>query len=199
MRIYKEVPLPAALSLLVIIAIFPFATGILPTVNFISEKIHVDIYPSEIEVQGHYFYKNPFPFPVMQGFSIPFPVDETHPEPFEVHAERLTPQEEARALRRNFGNTHFEVYFWPHEEIEIKVTYRQEVKETNGEYILLTTKPWGRPLDSGLYTISTHGTTILSSNYTFNLENGVLGFQRMKFMPEKNWQFSWRTENEKKL
>ena len=79
------------LSLLLIAAVLPFASGVLPTVRFTSERIEVHVYPDEIRVKGQYFYKNPFPFPVQQGFTIPFPIDKDHPEPMEVHVERRTP------------------------------------------------------------------------------------------------------------
>lgn len=85
--------------------------GIVPTVNFTSERIDVHVYPDEIFVDGYYFYKNPFSFPVIQGFYIPFPVDKDHPEPFDAHVERLTPIKEPLSMRRLFGNTGFDAYF----------------------------------------------------------------------------------------
>jgi hypothetical protein len=141
MRLFKEVTLYPVVSLIFIAAILPFATGILPTVHFTSERIDVRVCPDEIFVDGYYFYKNPFPFPVVQGFSIPLPVDKDHPEPLEVHVERLTPEKEALGLRRLFGKTGFEVYFSAQEAAEIKVSYRQKVGGANATYILTTTRP----------------------------------------------------------
>lgn len=187
------------LSLIFIAAILPFALGVIPTVNFTSERIDVHVYPDEILVDGYYFYKNPFPFPVIQGFYIPFPVDKDHPEPFDVNVERLTPAKEQLRLRHIFGKTGFDVYFSAKEEAEIRVTYRQKAVTADATYILTTTRPWGRPLENGVYMLYPHGTVIVSSNYPFNLPGNAPGFHKTGFMPEKDWRFSWRSENEKEM
>ncbi len=193
----REFLLYSVISLIFALAILPFAAGIIPLVHFTSEKIDVHVYSEEVRIDGHYFYRNPFPFPVMQGFSIPFPTDVDHPEPFAVQAERLSPAKETLMLRRIFGKTGFELYFSAHEEIEVTVTYRQKSRTGNATYILTTTRPWGKPLDHGVYTLSSHGAVIVTSNYPFNLDNNVLGFYMSNFMPEKDWQFAWRKTDDK--
>jgi len=185
-------------SLLFIAAILPFASGVIPTVYFTSERIDVHVYPDEIVVDGYYYYKNPFPFPVMQGFTIPFPIDKEHPAPLEVQVERLMPIKEAIEIRRTFGNAGFEAYFSAHEEAGVRVSYRQKTGCANATYILTTTQPWGKPLESGVYTLYPHGTVIVSSNYPLDLPDKAPGFQKTGFMPDKDWQFTWRNEDEKK-
>jgi len=187
------------LSLLLIAAVLPFASGALPTVRFTSERIEVHVYPDEIRVKGYYFYKNPFPFPIQQGFTVPFPIDKDHPEPVDVHVERRTPEKEEIRLRHLFGRTGFDLSFSAHEEAEIAVSYRQKTGGMNAAYILKTTQPWGRPLDSGVYTLYTHGTAIVSSNYPLDLSGKTPGFQKTGFMPDKDWQFTWRREDEKSI
>jgi hypothetical protein len=188
-----------ALSLLLIAAVLPFAAGVLPTVRFTSERIDVQVYPDEIRVNGYYFYKNPFPFPVQQGFTIPFPIDKEHPEPMEVHVERRTPVKEEIRQRPLFGNTGFDVSFSAYEEAEIMVSYLQKTGGLNATYILKTTRPWGRPLESGVYTLYPHGTVIVSSNYPLDLAGKTPGFHKTGFMPDKDWQFTWRREDEKRM
>lgn len=183
------------ISLLLIAAILPFASGVIPTVHFTSERIDVHVYPDEIVVEGHYFYKNPFPIPVVQGFTVPFPIDNGHPEPMDVHVERRTPVKENIRLRRFFGNTGFDASFSAYEEAEIRVTYRQKAGGMNATYILTTTHPWGRPLESGVYTLYPHGTMIVSSNYPLDLSGKAPGFHKTGFMPDKDWQFTWRRED----
>jgi hypothetical protein len=184
-------------SLLCIAAILPFVSGVIPTVHFTSERIDVHIYPDEIRVNGYYFYKNPFPFPVQQGFTIPFPIDKDHPEPMEVHVERRTPVKEEIRLRHLFGNTGFDAYFAAHEVAEIRVSYHQKAGGMNATYILKTTQPWGRPLESGVYTLYPHDTVIESSNYPLDLPGKTPGFHKTGFMPDKDWQFTWRRDHEK--
>ncbi|MEK6742605.1 MAG: hypothetical protein AABZ15_03295 [Nitrospirota bacterium] len=184
-----------AVSLLFIAAVLPFASGVLPTVQFTSERIDVHIYPDEIVVDGYYLYKNPFPFPVAQGFTIPFPIDKDHPEPVDVHVERRTPGKEDIRLRHLFGSTGFDVSFAAHEEAEIRVTYRQKAGGMSATYILKTTQPWGRPLERGVYTLYPHGAIIVSSNYPLDLPGKAPGFHKTGFMPDKDWQFTWRRKD----
>lgn len=191
-------PLPVA-SLLLIAAVLPFASGAVPTVNFISERIDVQVYPDEIVVEGYYFYKNRFPFPVMQGFTIPFPVDKDHPEPTEVHVERMNPIQAAIRPRRLFGKTGFDAYFSAREDVEIRVSYRQKARGMNATYILKTTQPWGRPLAGAVYSLYPHGTVIESSNYPLDLPGTTPGFHKAGFMPDKDWLFTWRREDEKRM
>jgi hypothetical protein len=186
------------ISLLLIAVILPFASGVIPTVNFTSERIDVHVYCDEIVVEGYYFYKNPFPFPVIQGFSIPFPVDQDHPKPIEVKVERLTPIKEAISIRHIFGSTGFDVYFSGLEEVEVRVSYRQKAGGENATYILTTTQPWGKPLESGVYTLYPHGTVIVSSNYLLDLPGKAPGFHKTGFMPDKDWHFTWRREDGKR-
>jgi hypothetical protein len=186
------------ISLLLITAILPFASGIIPTVRFTSERIDIHVYNDEIVVDGYYFYKNPFPFPVVQGFTIPFPIDKDHPEPIAVSVERLTPLKEDVSLKHRFGTTGFEASFSAHEEAEIRVNYRQKAAGMKATYILKTTQPWGRPLENGVYTLYPHRTVIVSSNYPLELPGKASGFHKTGFMPDKDWQFTWRREDEKR-
>ncbi len=199
MRFLKRAPFYPLVTLILIAAAAPFAFGIIPTVNFTSERIDVHVYPDEILVDGYYFYKNPFPFPVIQGFYIPFPVDKDHPEPFDARVERLKPWKEPLRLRNIFGNTGFDAYFSGNEEAEIRVSYRQKAGRPDATYILTTTRPWGRPLENSVYMLYPHGTTIVSSNYPLNIPGNAPGFHKTGFMPEKDWQFTWRIENEKEM
>jgi len=78
------------LSMLGLFLMLPFLSGIWPIVRFTRERIEVYVRPGSITVVGYYVYKNRFPFPVVQGLSVPFPIDENHPMPEELSAERLS-------------------------------------------------------------------------------------------------------------
>ena len=117
----------------------------------------------------------------------------------EVHVERLTPIKEGIEIRHTFGNTGFEAFFSAYEQAEIRVSYRQKAGGMNATYILKTTQPWGKPLESGVYTLYPHGTMIVSSNYPLDLPGKAPGFHKTGFMPDKDWQFTWRSEHEKRM
>jgi len=182
------------LSLLLCALLLPFMAGFYPIVRFPEEQIDIEVYPDYVWVKGIYVYKNPFPFPVVQGFSIPFPVDSDHPVPVLVSAQQLHPEKRPIPLRYIFGMHRFDLTFKAKEKIRVLVTYRQQTPKKNARYILITTKPWKRPLKQGLYRLFPKGVRITSSNYMLMPDKTkTFCFEKENFMPEYDWEFSWET------
>jgi hypothetical protein len=102
---------------------------------------------------------------VIQGFSIPLPVDQQHPMPVMVSAKILPPPERPVPTPYILGKYRFETKFGPRERIRIKVRYRQQVQRENARYLLVTTRPWRRPLVRGTYRLIPNGIYVLASNY----------------------------------
>src|SRR5574337_818473 len=121
---------------LALLLLLPFLAGLVPIVRFPRERIDIAVYPREIEVSGLYVYRNPWPFPVTQGFTVPLPVDANHSMPTELTATRVSPDPAALPLRTILGRTGFEVRFRPFEEIQVAVRYRQRVATEDGRYLL---------------------------------------------------------------
>lgn len=209
------------LSLLVLFLVLPFLSGFLPIVRFTRERIEVYVHPGSINVVGYYVYRNPYPFPVVQGLSVPFPVDQDHPMPVDISMKRLSrggtdaagratldllrmdtadagrsslcAQEGEPVPMRYFpGAHHVELRFLPREQVVVRLCYTQKAYVKNGTYILSTTRPWRAPLEEGVYRIYPSNVRITSSNYLLTeQEKGVLGFARSGFMPEADWNFRW--------
>jgi hypothetical protein len=72
---------------------FPFLSGLYPIVRFDEEQIDIHVHPDHVRVEGQYLYKNPSPFPVVQGFSIPLPIDQHKPMPVMVSMKVGSPSE----------------------------------------------------------------------------------------------------------
>ncbi len=178
--------------LFICILVFPLWSGFIPLAQFTEETIRLHVYARHIELDGIYIYRNPHPYPIMQGFSIPLPIDEAHPEPVEITASRLDPEKRPLSLQYLWGRHRFHLIFRPYEEIRVRVRYHQEAPDQSGRYLLTTTKPWRRGLDVGKYCIVPHGVRIYDSNYSCEpTENGTLMFARQQFMPDKDWIFWW--------
>lgn len=178
--------------LLLFICALPFLAGFYPIVRFSKEQIDIKVSPDHVWVKGIYTYRNPFPFPVIQGFSIPLPIGPSHPDPVMLSAEQLSPVKKLIPVRFIFGKYRFNLPFSPKEEITITVRYRQHSPYKNASYILTTTKPWKRPLEFGLYRLIPKGVKILTSSYPLeSKKSNILFFQRNTFMPQAEWQFSW--------
>jgi hypothetical protein len=186
-RLPGEIWLGLALSGLA----FPFLAGLVPIVRFPREVIEIEVHPDHVVVDGLYVYRNPLPVPALQGFSVPLPVDEAHPEPIGVSARRVAPREEEIALRHIFGAYRFDQRFPPRGEVHVRVRYRQQASRRDARYTLTTTQPWGRPLEAGEYRLIPRGVRITGSNYPLLPEGDALTFRRRGFMPEEDWTFSW--------
>ena len=181
-----------ALGLLALLLLLPFLAGLLPIVRFVRERIDIVVYPEEVRVEGFYVYRNSWPFPVVQAFSIPLPVDAGHPMPTELTTTRLVPDAGPVPLRNLLGREAFELSFRAHEEIQIIIRYRQYAPTRDARYLLATTRPWRRPLDHAVYTLTLHDVRLAWSNYALRSDTqGILGFERTGFMPQEDWQFQW--------
>jgi len=179
--------------------VLPFITGMYPTVTFPREYIDVHVYPDHVSVEGRYVYKNPFPFPVLQGFHYPLPVDEKHPMTEGVYAEVLEPERKVVPIKHIFEKFLFEVWFRGREESTILVMYDQLSLDRTGTYIITSTKEWKNPLNYALYRIFPHGVKLISSNYALTShKTGYQSFERKDFMPEEDWHFTWELITEHK-
>lgn len=171
---------------------FPFLSGLYPIVRFNEEQIDIHVHPDHVRVEAQYVYKNPLPFPVVQGFSIPLPVDQHHPRPVMVSAKVLSPKEKLLPVRYILEKYRFEMAFRANEEVCVKVHYRQQTRAHDAYYILTTTKPWRRPLIHGTYRLIQRGVQVRSSSYALQPHrSGALIFHKTNFMPEKDWHFTW--------
>ena len=181
-----------ALGFAVVLLLLPCLAGFLPIVHFVRERIDIAVYPDEVRVVGRYVYRNPWPLLVVQGLAIPLPVDATHPVPTELAATRLSPDAGPIPLRSILGRTTLELRFRAHEEVQIVVQYRQQAPTRDARYLLTTTRPWRRPLDQAVYTLTLHDVRLARSNYALRPDaQGVLAFERINFMPPEDWEFQW--------
>lgn len=192
---HKWRPLTGPLVCLVLVsASLPFLLGLYPIVRFTSEEIFITVRPGLVEVTGHYHYRNPLPFTVVQGLSVPYPTDELHPRGELLSITRLGEGGESAALAYStvFGIDRFEVPFKGDEEVTVIVRYTQRSLTDDGVYLLSTTAPWGRPLERGLYRIEGDGVIITASNYKATPKSdGAWEFTKSEFMPEDDWRFKW--------
>jgi hypothetical protein len=184
------------MSLLLCMLPLPFLCGFYPVVHFTEEQIDIRVYPDQVIVDGYYVYQNPFPFPVSQGFTIPFPVDDRHSAPSSLQVRQLEPEEKDIGPWYMLGVHRFSLPFKANGACSVHVRYRQKVMGKSASYILVTTKPWRRPLQRAVYRMFPEGVEISASNYRLSRqEQGFLEFRRENFMPDEDWRFSWNIKS----
>lgn len=76
----------AAVALLLL----PWATGAVPLVRFVRERIELRVRGDALVVEGRYVYENPLPFPVTQGLDVPFATDDGQVAPATIEAWTAT-------------------------------------------------------------------------------------------------------------
>lgn len=171
----------------------PFLCGLHPVVDFTEERIDIHVYRNEIVVDGFYLYRNRLPFPVHQGLSIPFPVDERHPLPQQLRVRLLDAGQTDIGPLTLWGEQRITLRLDANGSSVVHVQYRQQAPDGDARYILLTTSKWRKPLEKADYRMYAHGVEIVSSNYEMTMDGqGFLGFKRENFLPAEDWIFSWK-------
>lgn len=166
-----------------------------PVARFEREQITILVRPDHIVVDGVYFYRNPYPFPIVQGLSVPFPEDGEHPSPVDLQVDELSPRPHVLGLRTLWGRPRFDLALLRNETVSVHVHYYQQAPGSDARYILTTTQPWLRPLEEGEYRLVPRGVTLLQSNYPlFETAGGVAQFRQTQFMPRRDWVFSWQAQ-----
>jgi hypothetical protein len=163
--------------------------------RFEREQITVLVHPDHIVVDGTYFYRNPYPFQIVQGLSVPLPVDDEHPTPADLEVEELSPRHQTFRLRTLWGRPRFDLTLPRNTTVSLHVHYYQQTPSADARYILTTTQPWLCPLKEGEYRLIPKGVTLLQSNYPlFEIAGGIAQFRQTRFMPRRDWIFSWKVQ-----
>ena len=174
---------------------FAYLLGSSPVARFEREQITILVHPDHVIVDGIYFYRNPFPFVIVQGLSVPLPADDTHPMPADLEVEELSPRPHLVGLRYIWGRPRFDLSIQGNETVCLHVHYYQQTPTSDARYILTTTQPWLQPLQTGEYRLISQGVTLLQSNYPLaNAAGGVAQFKKTQFMPLEDWVFSWKAQ-----
>ncbi|PKK88885.1 MAG: hypothetical protein CVV64_16710 [Candidatus Wallbacteria bacterium HGW-Wallbacteria-1] len=178
---------------IILVLLSPFS-GLFPALVFHHERIEVTIEGDIINVEGHYFYRNTWPFRVSQTLSVPLPHGSDEKSPIEPEVIMVSPESRNIDVRNILGREIFSIMVESGKEAEVVVRYSQAATQRRGRYLLTTTKPWGKPLVRGEYTLEFIGAEMVSieSNYPLEkLGNGLWCFRKKDFMPVMDWEFSW--------
>ena len=169
----------------------PFLSGLIPIVTFPAEHIELSIHGKSVDVVGEYEYRNPLPFPVRQGFTVPLPIDDEHPIAWPVTLRRADTGEPI-ALIEIFGEKRFELTFPPASTIRVICNYSQPSPTHTARYILMTTRSWWQPIKHGRYTLRLAEHQTFKSNYPMTKTGeDTFEFERGNFMPDCDWKVAW--------
>ena len=159
-------------------------------VDFVYEKIIIEVEPPELTVTSLYRFQNRFPFEVTLPVLYPFTVDEYQDFPHQISAKSITAEGEQPlefAWRRNDNAIRLNVSAEGKSSTEMRVTYSQRLKGKQARYILTTTKAWGRSLKSADYQlILSENLKISSISFPFDRTENIAG-KRYYFSHKENF------------
>jgi hypothetical protein len=159
-------------------------------VRFVAEDVEFHVVEEEepaLLVDGRYSLSNRCPLPVFLPIRFPLSRGDRKPSPADVHVEvdgRDIP------TRGTATEAFFRVFLSGRSDAVLRVRYRQELISRRGEYAVMTTHDWGRPLEEARFRVVVPAPCALTSaTEPFDPRTG-LGFAR-DFWPTRDLAFEW--------
>lgn len=168
-------------------------------IQFFGEDLHFKYSRELFEVEGLYYFRNLTGKEVRQVLFYPFPDTEKYGDIsyISVHPENDTTS--MLATQSEKGSL-FKLLIPPEGEVAYHIAYGQKVKNGNAKYIITTTQQWAQPFEFARYDLTFPDTLAIRSVSippdTISNDNGsiVYRWEREDFMPEKDFEFNFRSE-----
>lgn len=159
--------------------------------EFYREDICFEIKDQYFYVDGVYYFCNVGKDSVKSLLFYPFPNDSTYGKVDSIYITSVTDSSNA-ILDVSQSGAQFVVRIKPYGSNKFNISYRQKISGGKAEYILLTTRQWGKPFEQVNYklilpdNIKVLSLSYLSdSSYTIN-HKVVYLWHKENFMPDKN-------------
>jgi hypothetical protein len=138
--------------LIAVVAVIQLALSSTSVAQFVREEISIRVHGSYCTLDGRYEFKNtqndaalwPIFYPLLSTVAIPladsiriYDADTAEPLPFESGSNGVS----------------FSIPMPPLGSKTIQITYRQRTPKERMEYILTTTKKWGKPLERATFRV----------------------------------------------
>ena len=183
-------------SILVIIVFIFSGLVYSQSIQFFREKIEVDVNGSFCQIKGIYYFKNSSNKEVSRTFYYPFVVNEKMLYPDSIIIKDLG-NDRIINFSTSKSGIHFRAHLPAKSIIIYKIIYSQRTQAREIEYILTTTRKWGRPLEQAEFIVRIPKTFQLVSltfpyNYRKN-ENDINLYyiNKENFIPEQNLIVKW--------
>lgn len=165
--------------------------------QFYREDLTFEIKDSFFYVDGIYHFCNNGENEIQQILFYPFPKDSLYGavdsiNAFDVNAKTLNII--TNITEKGF---YFKIKLQSYGIGKYKISYRQKLLKNKAEYILVTTRKWGKPLESAQFKLITPvDLKIISTTYnpdsTKQINNKMFYYWNKKdFMPNKNMVFNF--------
>ncbi|MEA3476126.1 MAG: hypothetical protein U9R23_06790 [Candidatus Cloacimonadota bacterium] len=163
------------------------------SLEFIREDLSFTIQDSFFCVDGIYYICNVTDKAVNNILYYPFPTDSLYGVVDSVLIYNLTDTIPIKLIKRKENGFSFKISLEPFRVAKYKIFYRQKLYGNKAEYILTTTKYWGKPLQTANFQLEIpKNIKIDSLSYKpdscyVNQNKKYYFWQKNNFMPNKNF------------
>jgi hypothetical protein len=177
-----------------LILTFIYSMGQFP--DFYRENIIINVEDSITEVEGYYYLFNNSVDDTKIVLAYPFPVNENLKFPYVVSVFDKTHKNKI-SYRKRKKSISFPVSISALDSTIVLINYTQKCANKNFEYILTSTKYWGKPLELAEFTIEIdNNLKLISHSYEFDTtyqekDKTYYYFKRENFFPDKNIYLRW--------
>lgn len=173
------------------------------SLEFIQEDISFSIQDSFFCVKGIYYICNITDKPVNNILYYPFPVDSLYGIVDSVLIYNLTDTIPVKIIKRKENGFSFKISLEPFRVGKYKIFYRQRLKANKAEYILTTTKHWGKPLQTANFQLEIPNHIKIDSlsfkpdSIYVNHDISKYFWKKTDFMPDRNFIIIFDRKNNK--
>ncbi len=172
-------------------------------IEFIREKITIELSENLLMISGFYHYKNPEKKSKLIKLYYPFPQDKSYGKI--IHAFAFDVNDTNRINLLLTTHEKYAIIKLSIKALEHKILcigYTQEVLGNKAEYITTTTKAWHKPLKSAYFELIVPSNVAVDSisykpDDTLEFQNKTYYyFNKDKFWPDENFVFFFKRKNQ---
>ncbi len=130
--------------------------------EFYKEDLSFEVKNHTFYVKGIYYFANISDKPLSSAILYPFPIDKT--EYGAVDSVSVIDVNTNKAVKCKIDSigAYFYIYLDPYMSTKFQISYQQKILKNKCEYILLTTKTWGKPFEQANYQLTLTDASIAS-------------------------------------
>jgi len=159
--------------------------------SFFREDIDFKIDETYFYVDGIYYFQNNSDNELKRILFYPIPQDSLYGKVDSIYAVGINDSEN-KIVKINNKGAFFKVDIPPQKSRAINISYKHRLFGNKAEYILTTTKKWGKPLKEVNYIFSVPQKIIIDSlsympdSLKTIQNNHIFYYKKKNFMPQKN-------------
>lgn len=189
-------PLKKLFLLFALVAAGLLASG--QQLSFYRENITMKIQEHHFYVSGTYYFR--VDQPGIKQLYYPFPVSDLFGNPDSVYLFDLTNNAPIEPTVSDSSGLLFLADFSKYSDLGIQISYRQPLLGSKAEYILETTKVWGKPFREATYQLIIPKSLIITrfaivpDDFIITDQEKIYTWEKYNYMPERNMVFEFSEE-----